>query len=114
MSSSIDASAELIPHNNNWGINLQRIIEIITPIGWVHGFVNYPKVMKKWRQHGLPPYKFGHNGNLAVVYILECKEMFGRMNNGKYPHLTPFVNSNLFMEHCLQANYCMYELFVTS
>ena len=108
MSSSIDATAELITHNN-WVVNLQRIVEIVTPIGWAHGFVNYPKVMKKWRQHGLPPYELGHNGNLTVAYILECKEMFGRLNNGKYPHLTPFVNSNLFVEHCLLANYCVYE-----
>jgi hypothetical protein len=108
MSSSIDATAQLITHNN-WGANLQRIVEIVTPIGWVHGFVNYPKVMKKWRQHGLPPYELGHNGNLTVAYILECKEMFGRLNNGKYPHLTPFVNSNLFLEHCLLPNYCMYK-----
>jgi hypothetical protein len=108
MSSLIDATAALITHNN-WGTNLQRIVEIITPIGWVHGFVNYPKVMKKWRQHGLPPYELGHNGNLTVAYILECKEMFGRLNNRNYPHLTPFVNSNLFVDHCLQANYCVYE-----
>jgi hypothetical protein len=45
MSSLIDATAELVTHNN-WGTNLQRIVEIITPIGWAHGFVNYPKVMK--------------------------------------------------------------------
>jgi hypothetical protein len=69
MSSLIDTDAELITHNN-WGTNLQKIVEIITPIGWVHGFVNYPKVRKKWKQHGLPPYKLWHNGNLTVAYIL--------------------------------------------
>jgi hypothetical protein len=108
MSSSIGAAAELITHNS-WGTNLQKIVEIITPIGWVHGFVNYPKVMKKWRQHGLPPYKLGHNGNQTVAYILECKDMFSWLNNRKYPCLTPFVNLNLFVEHCLQANYSMYK-----
>jgi hypothetical protein len=69
MSSLIDAAAELITHNN-WQTNLQRIVEIITNIGWVHGFVNYQKIMKKWRQHGLPSYELGHNGNLTVAYIL--------------------------------------------
>jgi hypothetical protein len=62
------------------------------------------------RQHSLPPYALGHNENLTVAYILECKEMFCRLNNRKYLCLTPFVNSNLFVEqHCLLANYCMYE-----
>jgi hypothetical protein len=46
MSSSIDAAALLIEHNR-WETNLQKIVEITTPIGWAHGFVNYPKVMKK-------------------------------------------------------------------
>jgi hypothetical protein len=109
MSSSIDAAAELITHNS-CGTNLQKIVEVITPIGWVHRFVNYPKVMKKWRQHGLPPYELWHNGNLTVAYILECKDMFSGLNNGKYPRLTPFVNLNLFIEHCLQANYSVYEM----
>jgi hypothetical protein len=36
--------------------------------------------------------------------------MFSGLKNGKYPCLTPFVNSNLFMEHCLQANYGMYKM----
>jgi hypothetical protein len=40
MSSSIDAAALLIEHNW-WEINLQKIVEITTPIGWAHGFVNY-------------------------------------------------------------------------
>jgi hypothetical protein len=35
--------------------------------------------------------------------------MFSGLNNGKYPCLTPFVNSNLFVKHCLQANYGMYK-----
>jgi hypothetical protein len=65
--------------------------------------------MKNWRQHSPPPYELGHNGNLIVAYILECKEMFSGLNNGKYPCLTPFVNSHLFVEHCLQANYGVYE-----
>jgi hypothetical protein len=29
--------------------------------------------------------------------------MFSGLNNGKYPPLTPFVKSNLFVEHCLAA-----------
>jgi hypothetical protein len=95
---------DMVAGHNYWGMNLHRIVEIVTPVGWAYGFVNYPKVMKKWRQQGIPPFKLGHNGNLTVAYILECKEI-----NGKYPRLTPFVNSNLSMEHCLQANYCMYE-----
>jgi hypothetical protein len=107
MSALIDATAELIIHNN-WGTNLQKIVKIVTPIGWVHGLlVNYPKVMKKWRQHSPPPYELGHNGNVIVAYILECKEIISGLNNRKYPCLTPFVNSNLFVEHCLQANYGM-------
>ncbi len=36
MSALIDATAELIIHNN-WGTNLQKIVKIVTPIGWVHG-----------------------------------------------------------------------------
>jgi hypothetical protein len=48
MSSSIDATAVLIEHYW-WERNLQKIVEITTPIGWAHGFINYPKVMKKWR-----------------------------------------------------------------
>jgi hypothetical protein len=80
MSSLIDATAELITHNN-WGTNLQRIVEIVTPIGWSHGFVNYPKVMsKKWRPQGLPPYELEHNGNLTAAYILESKEMFSGLS----------------------------------
>jgi hypothetical protein len=35
--------------------------------------------------------------------------MFSRLNNGKYPCLTPYVNSNLSVEHCLQANYQVEE-----
>jgi hypothetical protein len=50
----IDAAALLIEHNR-WETNLQKIVEITTPIGWAHGFINYLKVMKKWRQKGLPP-----------------------------------------------------------
>jgi hypothetical protein len=46
MSLSIDAAAELIDHYR-WETNLQEIVEITTPIGWAHGFVHYPKVMKK-------------------------------------------------------------------
>jgi hypothetical protein len=71
MSLSIDTTAVLIEHYQ-WERNLQKIVEITTPIGWVHGFVNYPKVMKKWRQNGLPPDDWGHNGNLTVAYVMEC------------------------------------------
>jgi hypothetical protein len=48
MSLLIDATAVLIDHYQ-WERNLQKIVEITTPIGWAHRFVNYPKVMKKWR-----------------------------------------------------------------
>jgi hypothetical protein len=44
MSSLIDA-AELLIEHNWWETNLQKIVEITTPIGWAHGFVNYPKVL---------------------------------------------------------------------
>jgi hypothetical protein len=52
MSLLIDATAALIDHYQ-WERNLQKIIEITTPIGWAHGFINYLKVMKKWRWSGL-------------------------------------------------------------
>jgi hypothetical protein len=48
MSLSIDVATVLIEHYQ-WERNLQKIFEITTPIGWAHGYVNYPKVMKKWR-----------------------------------------------------------------
>jgi hypothetical protein len=70
MSSSIDAAAALI-ELYQWERNLQKIVEITTPIGWAHGFINYLKVMKKWRRNGLPPDDWGHNGNLTVA----CHEM---------------------------------------
>jgi hypothetical protein len=108
MSSSIDAAAQVIARNK-WETNIQKIVEIITPIGWAHGFINYPMVMKKWVQHGLPPDELGHNGNLTVAYIMDCKEMFRGLNNGRFPHLSPFINSNLLVRHCLQANYAVYE-----
>jgi hypothetical protein len=82
MSLSIDAAAVLIEHYW-WERNMQKIVEITTPIGWVHGFVNYPKVMKKWRWKGLPPDDWGHNGNLTVAYVMECLQMFGGLNMGK-------------------------------
>jgi hypothetical protein len=80
---SIDAAVLLIEHYW-WERNLQKIVEITTPIGWAHGFINYPKVMKKWRQKGLPPDDWGHNGNLTVAYVMECLQMFGSLNMGKY------------------------------
>ena len=58
MSSSIDVAAVLIEHYR-WERNLQKIVEITTPIGWAHGFINYPKVMKKWSWNGLPPDDWG-------------------------------------------------------
>jgi hypothetical protein len=104
----IDAAALLIEHNQ-WEMNLQKIDEITTPIGWIHGFVNFLKVMKKWRQKGLPPVDWGHNGNLTVAYVMECPQMFGGLNMGKYQQITPFVNSNLTVEHCLHANNVVYN-----
>jgi hypothetical protein len=92
MSSLIDATAELITHNN-WGTNLQKIVKIVTPIAWAHGFVNYPKVMKKWRQHGLPHYKLRAQWQSNSCLYLGVQEMFSRLNNGKYPCLTSFVTS---------------------
>jgi hypothetical protein len=83
MSLSIDATTLLIEHNR-WETNLQKIDEITTPIGWAHGFVNFPKVMKKWRQKGLPPVDWGHNGNLTVSYVMECSQMFVGLNMGKF------------------------------
>ncbi len=80
MSLSIDAAAVLIEHYW-WERNLQKIVEITTPIGWAHGFVNYLKVMKKWRWNGLPPDDWGHNGNLT--YVMEYLQMFGHLNMGK-------------------------------
>jgi hypothetical protein len=83
MSSSIDAAVVLIDHYR-WERNLQKIVEITTPIGWAHGFVKYLKVMKKWRWSGLPPDDWGHNGNLTVAYVMECLQMFGGLNIGKF------------------------------
>jgi hypothetical protein len=83
MSSSIDATAVLIDHYQ-WERNLQKIVEITTPIGWAHGFVNYPKVMKKRTWSGLPHGDWGHNGNLTVAYVMECLQMFGGLNMGKF------------------------------
>jgi hypothetical protein len=60
----------LIEHYQ-WERNLQKIVEITTPIGWVHGFLNYLKVMKKQRQNGQPPDDWGHNSNLTVAYVME-------------------------------------------
>jgi hypothetical protein len=108
MSLSIDAAALLIEHKQ-WETNLQKIVEITTPIGWAHGFVNYPKVMKKWRWKGLPPVDWGHNGNPTVAYVMECLQMFGGRNMGKYQQMTPFINSNLTVEHCLLANNVVYN-----
>jgi hypothetical protein len=108
MSSSIDAAAVLIDHYR-WERNLQMIVEITTPIGWAHGFVNYPKVMKKWRWSGLPPDDRGHNGNLTVAYVMECLQMFGGLNMGKFQRMTPFINSNLTVKHCLHANNVVYK-----
>jgi hypothetical protein len=82
MSSSIDAAAVLID-NYQWERNLQNIVEDTTPIGWAHGFVDYPKVMKKWRLSGLPPDDRGHNSNLTVAYVMECLQMFDHLNMGK-------------------------------
>jgi hypothetical protein len=70
MSLSIDAAVVLIEHYQ-WERNLQKIVEITTPIGWVHGFLNYLKVMKKQRQNGQPPDDWGHNSNLTVAYVME-------------------------------------------
>jgi hypothetical protein len=108
MSSSIDAALVIIEHYQ-WERNLQKIVEITAPIGWAHGFVNYPKVMKKWRQNGLPPDDWGHNGNLTVAYVIECLQMFGSLNMGKYQQMTPFINSNLTVEHYLHANNVVYK-----
>jgi hypothetical protein len=41
-------------------------------------------VMKKWRWKGLPPVDWGHNSNLTVAYVMECLQMFGGLNMGKY------------------------------
>jgi hypothetical protein len=83
MSSSNDAAAVLIDHYQ-WERNLQKIVEITTPIGWAHGFINNLKVMKKLRQKGLPPDDWGHNSNLTVAYVMECLQMFGGLNMGKF------------------------------
>jgi hypothetical protein len=106
MSLLIDAAVVLIDHYW-WERNL--IVEITTPIVWPHGFVNYPKVMKKWRWSGLPPDDWGHNGNLTVAYIMECLQMFGSLNMGKFQQMTPFINSNLTVKHCLHANNVVYK-----
>jgi hypothetical protein len=37
--------------------------------------------------------------------------MFGGLNMGKYQRMTPFVNSNLIVEHCLHANTVVYNTF---
>ena len=105
MSSSIDAAAVLIDHYQ-WERNLQKIVEITTPIGWAHGFVNYLKVMKKWRWNGLPPDDWGHNGNLTVAYVMECLQMFGGLNMGKFQQMTPFVNSNLTVRTLFARQQC--------
>jgi hypothetical protein len=65
--------------------------------------------MKKWRWSGLPPDDWGQNGNLTVAYVMECLQMFGGLNMGKFQWMTPFVNSNLTVEHCLQANNVVYK-----
>jgi hypothetical protein len=83
MSLSIDAAAVLIDHYR-WERNLQKIVEITTPTGWAHGFVNYPKVIKKWRWSGVPPGNWGHNSNLTVAYVMEYLQMFGSLNMGKF------------------------------
>jgi hypothetical protein len=83
ISLSIDATVVLIDHYR-WDRNLQKIVKITTPIGWAHGFVNYPKVMKIWRQNGLPPKDWGHIGNLTVAYVMECLQMFDSLNMGKF------------------------------
>jgi hypothetical protein len=83
LSLSIDAAVVLIDHYQ-WERNLQKIVKITTPIGWAHVFVNYSKVMKKWRWSGLPPDDWVHNGNLTVVYVMECLQMFGGLNMGKF------------------------------
>jgi hypothetical protein len=77
----------------------------MTPIGWAHGFIKYPKVMKKWRQNGLPPDDWGHNGNLTIANVMEYLQRYGNLNMGKYQQMTPFINSNLTVKHCLHANY---------
>jgi hypothetical protein len=83
MSLSIDAAAVLIDHYR-WERNLQKIVEITTPTGWAHGFVNYPKVIKKWRWSGVPPGNWGHNSNLTVAYVMEYLQMFGSLNMRKF------------------------------
>jgi hypothetical protein len=40
---------------------------------------------------------------------MECLQMFGDLNMGKYQWMTPFINSNLTVEHCLHANTVVYN-----
>jgi hypothetical protein len=51
----------------------------------------------------------GHNGNLTAAYVMECIQMFGGLNMGKYQWMTHFVNSNLTVKHCLHANNLVYK-----
>ena len=108
MSSSIDAVAELIFHNK-WERNLQKIVELITPIGWSHGFANFPLVMKMWKRNGLPPDHWGHNGNLTVAFIKQCFVSFDGLNNGPNQRTQPFVNNSLTVRQCLHANIVVFE-----
>jgi hypothetical protein len=96
MSLSIDSAALLIEHNQ-WETNLQKIVEITTPLGWAHGFVNYLKVMKKWRWKGLPQLT---GDTMATTLLLH-------MSWNAYRCLA-VSTSNLTVEHCLHANNVVY------
>jgi hypothetical protein len=65
--------------------------------------------MKMWRWNGLPPDDWGHNGNLTVAYVMECLQMFGGLNMEKFQQMTPFINSNLTVQHCLHTNTVVYK-----
>jgi hypothetical protein len=40
---------------------------------------------------------------------MECLQMFGGLNMGKYQWMTPFINSHLTVEHCLHTNTVVYS-----
>jgi hypothetical protein len=46
---------------------------------------------------------------MAGAYVMECPQMFGSLNMGKYQQMTPFVNSNLTVKHWLHTNNVVYK-----
>ena len=87
-------------------ITLERIVELVLPIGWLTTGSNYYLVLKKIEANGIP------NENLTIRIISDLIDLGGSISSGTGQRLQPFCNFPMKKKSIFMSQQKLFDVII--